>query len=71
MKASGFGIIYSIISKKNILNNKSMSFSLTPLSAQQIEALSALTRDLNREQTLWLAGFFQGLAAREGNPATQ
>ena len=38
-----------------------MSVQLSPLNEQQLGALSSLTDGLNREQLLWINGYFQGL----------
>jgi sulfite reductase (NADPH) flavoprotein alpha-component len=43
-----------------------MSIQLSPLSEQQISALTSLAAGLNREQLLWLNGYFQGLLASSG-----
>ena len=40
-----------------------MTIQLTPLNDQQLGALSSLSAGLNREQLLWLNGYFQGLLA--------
>lgn len=43
-----------------------MSIQLSPLSEQQLGALASLTDGLNREQLLWINGYFQGLLASSG-----
>jgi len=43
-----------------------MSIQLSPLNEQQLSALTSLTGGLNREQLLWLNGYFQGLLASSG-----
>jgi sulfite reductase (NADPH) flavoprotein alpha-component len=40
-----------------------MSIQLSPLNDQQLSALSSLAGGLNREQLLWINGYFQGLLA--------
>ncbi|MBW8334770.1 MAG: assimilatory sulfite reductase (NADPH) flavoprotein subunit [Prolixibacteraceae bacterium] len=40
-----------------------MTIQLSPLNEQQLGALSSLSAGLNREQLLWLNGYFQGLLA--------
>lgn len=40
-----------------------MSIQLSPLNDQQLSALSSLVGGLNREQLLWINGYFQGLLA--------
>lgn len=40
-----------------------MSTPFNPLNEQQLSALSNLSNGLNREQLLWLNGYFQGLLA--------
>lgn len=40
-----------------------MSIQLSPLNDQQLNALANLTGGLNREQLLWINGYFQGLLA--------
>lgn len=44
-----------------------MSIQLSPLNEQQLSALTSLTGGLNREQLLWINGYFQGLLASSGN----
>ena len=46
-----------------------MSIQLSPLNEQQLNALTSLTAGLNREQLLWINGYFQGFLASSG--ATQ
>jgi len=46
-----------------------MSIQLSPLNEQQLSALTSLTAGLNREQLLWINGYFQGFLASSG--ATQ
>ncbi|MDD2304604.1 MAG: assimilatory sulfite reductase (NADPH) flavoprotein subunit [Prolixibacteraceae bacterium] len=46
-----------------------MSIQLSPLNEQQLSALASLTAGLNREQLLWINGYFQGFLASSG--ATQ
>jgi sulfite reductase (NADPH) flavoprotein alpha-component len=43
-----------------------MSIQLSPLSEQQLGALASLTGGLNREQLLWINGYFQGLLVSSG-----
>ncbi len=43
-----------------------MSIQLSPLNEQQLSALTSLTGGLNREQLLWINGYFQGLLASSG-----
>jgi len=43
-----------------------MSIQLSPLNEQQLSALNSLTGGLNREQLLWINGYFQGLLASSG-----
>lgn len=43
-----------------------MSIQLSPLNEQQLSALTNLTGGLNREQLLWINGYFQGLLASSG-----
>jgi len=38
-----------------------MSNKLSPLNDIQLKALEQLTENLNRDQTIWLSGYFQGL----------
>lgn len=40
-----------------------MTIQLSPLNEQQLGALSGLSAGLNREQLLWINGYFQGLLA--------
>ncbi|HNX54759.1 MAG TPA: assimilatory sulfite reductase (NADPH) flavoprotein subunit [Prolixibacteraceae bacterium] len=42
-----------------------MTIQLSPLTEQQLSALGNFTRDLNREQLLWINGYFQGLLASQ------
>lgn len=45
-----------------------MTIQLSPLNDQQLGALSGLSVGLNREQLLWINGYFQGLlASSSGN----
>ena len=44
-----------------------MSIQLSPLNEQQLSALTSLTGGLNREQLLWINGYFQGLLASSGS----
>jgi sulfite reductase (NADPH) flavoprotein alpha-component len=44
-----------------------MSIKLSPLNEQQLVALSNLSSELNREQIIWLNGYFQGLLGSPGN----
>ncbi|MDP3914507.1 MAG: assimilatory sulfite reductase (NADPH) flavoprotein subunit [Bacteroidota bacterium] len=45
-----------------------MTIQLSPLNDQQLGALSSLSAGLNREQLLWINGYFQGLlASSSGN----
>jgi len=44
-----------------------MPLKLSPLNKQQLNALGSLTAGLNREQIVWLSGYFQGLLASPGN----
>ena len=43
-----------------------MSIQLSPLNEQQLNALTSLTAGLNREQLLWINGYFQGFLASSG-----
>ena len=43
-----------------------MSIQLSPLNEQQLSALTSLTAGLNREQLLWINGYFQGWLASSG-----
>ena len=43
-----------------------MSIQLSPLNEQQLSALTSLTAGLNREQLLWINGYFQGFLASSG-----
>ena len=43
-----------------------MSIQLSPLNEQQLSALASLTAGLNREQLLWINGYFQGFLASSG-----
>ena len=43
-----------------------MSIQLSPLNEQQLSALTNLTSGLNREQIIWLNGYFQGLLGSSG-----
>ena len=40
-----------------------MTIQLSPLNEQQLGALTSLSAGLNREQLLWINGYFQGLLA--------
>ncbi len=40
-----------------------MTIPLSPLNDQQLKALKSLTDGINREQIVWLSGYFQGLLA--------
>jgi len=40
-----------------------MTLQLSPLNDQQLKALKSLTDGANREQIVWLSGYFQGLLA--------
>lgn len=40
-----------------------MSIQLSPINEQQLKSLTELTSGLNREQLVWLNGYFQGLLA--------
>lgn len=44
-----------------------MSISFSPLTDQQIAALTSLTSQASREQLLWISGYFQGLLASPGS----
>jgi len=44
-----------------------MSIQLSPLDEQQLSALTSLTGGLDREQLLWINGYFQGLLASSGS----
>jgi len=44
-----------------------MSIQLSPLNEQQLSALASLSSGLNREQLLWINGYFQGLLASSGS----
>lgn len=45
-----------------------MNIQLSPLNERQLDALSGLSAGLNREQLLWINGYFQGLlASSSGN----
>jgi len=44
-----------------------MSIQLSPLNEPQIKALNVLSDGLNREQLLWINGYFQGLLASQSN----
>jgi len=44
-----------------------MSNQLNPLNEQQLSALSSLSAGLNREQLLWINGYFQGLLVSSGS----
>jgi sulfite reductase (NADPH) flavoprotein alpha-component len=46
-----------------------MSIQLSPLSNEQLATLSAFSTGLNREQLLWINGYFQGLLASTGDLA--
>jgi sulfite reductase (NADPH) flavoprotein alpha-component len=43
-----------------------MTIQLSPLNEQQLSALESLSAGLNREQLLWINGYFQGLLASSG-----
>lgn len=43
-----------------------MTIQLSPLNEQQLGALSSLSAGLNREQLIWINGYFQGLLASTG-----
>jgi len=43
-----------------------MSIQLSPLNEPQLSALTSLTAGLNREQLLWINGYFQGWLASSG-----
>lgn len=43
-----------------------MNIELGPLNEQQLSALSTLSSGLNREQIIWLNGYFQGLLGATG-----
>ena len=43
-----------------------MTIQLSPLSEQQLSALSSLSSGLTREQLVWLNGYFQGLLISSG-----
>ena len=43
-----------------------MSIELSPLNEQQLSTLSNLSSGLNREQIIWLNGYFQGLLGSAG-----
>ena len=47
-----------------------MSIQLSPLNEQQIKALSDLSSGLNREQIVWINGYFQGFLAGSGTGQT-
>ncbi len=47
-----------------------MSIHLSPLNDQQIKTLSDLASGLNREQIVWISGYFQGLLAGSGPAQT-
>jgi len=47
-----------------------MSIHLSPLNDQQIKTLSDLASGLNREQIVWINGYFQGLLAGSGPAQT-
>ena len=47
-----------------------MSIQLSPLSEKQISALKSFTSGINREQLLWINGYFQGLLASQSNSLT-
>lgn len=40
-----------------------MTIPLSPINDQQLKALKSLTDGINREQIVWLSGYFQGLLA--------
>jgi sulfite reductase (NADPH) flavoprotein alpha-component len=40
-----------------------MTIQISPLNEQQLKALKSLTDGINREQIVWLSGYFQGLLA--------
>lgn len=44
-----------------------MSIQLSPLNEQQLGALNSLATGMNREQLLWINGYFQGLLASSGS----
>jgi len=44
-----------------------MSIQLSPLNEQQLSALTNLASGLNREQIIWLNGYFQGLLGSSGS----
>lgn len=44
-----------------------MSNQFNPLNEQQLSALSSLSAGLNREQLLWINGYFQGLLVSSGS----
>lgn len=44
-----------------------MPIKLSPLNEQQLNALNSLSSGLNREQIVWLSGYFQGLHASPGD----
>lgn len=46
-----------------------MSIQLSPLTEQQLTALTSLSQGINREQLLWINGYFQGLLASSGTQA--
>lgn len=46
-----------------------MSIQLSPLTEQQLTALTSLSQSINREQLLWINGYFQGLLALSGTQA--
>lgn len=48
-----------------------MTIQLSPLTEQQLSALGNFTRDLNREQLLWINGYFQGLLASQAKAEIQ
>jgi len=47
-----------------------MSIQLSPLNDQQLKVLSDLSAGLNREQVIWVSGYFQGLLASSGTNQT-
>jgi sulfite reductase [NADPH] flavoprotein, alpha-component len=48
-----------------------MKIQLSPLTEQQLDALSGLTSGLNREQLLWVNGYLQGLLASSAKAEVQ
>ncbi len=48
-----------------------MSFKLTPLNENQLKALSQLSQGLEKEQLIWLNGYFQGLSTTNQNGSTE